>query len=171
MPRKIKRRKTGIKRRRKFNATTRNQIYAALEAEIPVKRAVKLAGIDYSTYRTWLKKGLDSNYPVHAAFRRRINKILANIEMKKLRTIQKAAEGYLQRDKKVKISKRGKTTIITIRDVAPDWKAAAWILERRYPERYGKAILQNLPDTDTYALAADVKFNFDTLIESIPVSP
>ena len=171
MPRKIKRRKTGIKRKRKFNAQTRNHIYAALEAELPVKRATRLAGIDYSTYREWLQKGLNTDYPVHAAFRRRVNKILANIEMKKLCAIQKAAEGYSLHEKTFKISKRGKTIIITVREIQPSWKAAVWFLERRFPERYGKQILRQIPDVDAYACAAEVKNHFDALMKSVPVLP
>lgn len=171
MPRKIKRRKTGIKRKRKFNPDTRTQIYTALETELPVKRAVKLAGIDYSTYRTWLAKGKNPSYPVHAVFRRRVKKILASIELKKLQTIQKAAEGYLLRDKKIKISKKGKTTIITVREIPIDWKAAAWILERRFPDRYGKKAFQEKSADDSYVLAAQVKMNLDALMDSIPVSP
>lgn len=171
MPRKIKRRETGIKRKRKFNLQTRNHIYAALKSEIPVKRAARLAGIDYSTYREWLKKGLDANYPVHAAFRLRVNKILARIEMKKLRVIQKASEGYSLHEKTFKISKRGKTLILTVREVPIDWRACVWFLERRFPERYGKSALHQIPDVDTGTLAAQVKSNFDELLKSIPVSP
>ncbi len=140
-------------------------------AELPIKRAVVLAGIDYSTYRQWLKKGLDSNYPVHASFRRRVNKIQTEIELKKLRIIHKAAEGYLLRDKKVKINKRGKTKTITIKQIPPDFKAACWFLERRFPERYGKSSLQQRPVSDSYTIAAQVKSKFDALVESVPVSP
>ena len=28
-------------------------------------------------------------------------------------------------------------------ELAPDWKASAWILERRYPEMYGRRVVDN----------------------------
>lgn len=171
MPCRIKRRNTGIARMRKFNVQTRKLIYTALKAEIPIKRSVALAGINISTYREWMRRGLDNDYPVHATFRRKIQKILAEIEMKKLLTIQNAAKGYLVRDKIIKVGKRCKTEIIKIREVPPDWRASAWFLERRFPESYKKPTLHQIPEVNAYELASNVKASFYELMKTVLVTP
>ena len=34
-----------------------------------------------------------------------------------------------------------------VRKIEGDWKAAAWLLERKYPKLYGKRIAENIDDT------------------------
>jgi len=75
----------------------------------------------------------------------------------------------------VKIFPNGKKQILwTIKTKAPCWKAAAWYLERRYPERYARkkrinidAVSEDSPEEK----AAQLKAAYDLVMESIPTSP
>jgi hypothetical protein len=42
-----------------------------------------------------------------------------------------------------------------VRKIEGDWKAAAWLLERKYPKLYGKRIADNVDDANGTAAADD----------------
>lgn len=114
----------------------------------------------------------DNHYPVHMRFRKTVLKIQAELEIEKLNTIHAVAQGgYELKKTKIKLRKRGDRVIeMTIEKKAPCWQAAAWFLERRYPELYGKKKLfvdDGAPDEK----AAEIKAAFDAMMESVPSSP
>jgi hypothetical protein len=79
--------------------------------------ACKFAGVSYSTFRTWMVAGeaADADAAMQA-FVRRIHQAEATAAVRDLARIHEAA--------------------------AHDWRAAAWLLERRFPESYGKQVLE-----------------------------
>jgi transposase len=76
-----------------------------------VETAAECAGITRKAFYEWMKKGERGLKP-YAAFCTAVNHALADAEVRDLATILKASQ--------------------------KDWTAAAWRLERRYPEKYGR---------------------------------
>lgn len=112
----------------------------ALQRSAYVETAIAYAGINKDTYYEWVREGaraserenkgeiLDDHDRALADFSDSVKKALALAELKNLETIQLA----------------GKT----------NWTAAAWMLERRYPERYSRRDRMSLENPDGSALAA-----------------
>lgn len=71
-----------------------------------------IAGLDPSTVRGWLKKGRESKRGMYRDFFAAVKRASVRPEVEDVETIRKAA--------------------------ATDWRAAAWRLEHRYPQRWAK---------------------------------
>lgn len=93
---------------------TERVLLSAIERGLPYKQAAALAGISYMTLNRWRRQGEVDGAP--AEFR----DFCYRLEAAEAR----AANTLLQA-----VSKAGRER---------DWRAAAWILERRYPEDWGK---------------------------------
>jgi hypothetical protein len=76
-----------------------------------VETAAACSGIHKDTFYEWMKKGARGQKP-YAAFAEAVHKAIAESESRDLATILKASTKY--------------------------WVAAAWRLERRFPEKYGR---------------------------------
>jgi hypothetical protein len=74
----------------------------------------KLVGIDYSTFRAWIVKGEEDGKGRFFDFSEAIKRAEAEAEAKRVEMILKAG------------------------GLGGDWKANAWYLERKYPDRWGK---------------------------------
>lgn len=86
------------------------------------------AGITEQTFYNWLKWGEDGREPYRKLFEAVLS-ASAEAEKKMASVVRSAAEG----------------------DVAGDWKAGAWWLERRFPKRWGRQQrieLSAAPDLD-----------------------
>lgn len=86
-------------------------IVSAISAGAIFEVAAAYAGVKKETLKDWLRKGRAGKAP-YAAFVGSLDEALAKSEVSALRMIQ-AAGLY-------------------------DWKAAAWYLERKWPERWGR---------------------------------
>lgn len=169
----ITRRDSGISRSRKFKRSKRRIILEALRAGLSQKRALGLADIDVSTYRHWLEKGKDKNRPTYAHFRKQVKAIEAGIEREALEVIKNAYKGggkitetkYVIRPKGTEITK-------TTRTLAPNWQAAAWRLERKFFEEYGRnRDLTEMGERSPEEYARDVKAAADVLFGTVPAGP
>ena len=80
-----------------------------------LETAAAAAGVSTSTMREWLRRGAREDDGIYADLADAVSKATAEAEAKDVIQISKAAaEG--------------------------EWRAAAWKLERRYPERYGQKL-------------------------------
>ena len=170
--RKLKRPNSNIKRKRKFTRGNRKLIYEALRTGLSISETVKLIGLDRSTYYRWLEKGEKLHYPVHMRFRKKVKKIQAELQLEKLKTILKAAEGgYELKDTKIKFYRKGEIEIEEIIKIkGPCWQAAAWFLERRFPGEWGKKRLlvdEEAPEEK----AVQIRAAFDAVMASVPTEP
>ena len=77
----------------------------------------RAVGIATSTFRKWLELGAEGKYPVYTKFYKRIANADAKAEMQTLK----------------KLKKHQRT----------DWRAAAWDLERRWSENWGKDVVKS----------------------------
>jgi hypothetical protein len=97
--------------RSKLTPELQEKILLHLRVGAYVETAAACAGIHKDTFYEWMKKGARGMAP-YAAFAAAVNKAVAESESRDLATILKAAQSQ--------------------------WQAAAWRLERRFPEKYGR---------------------------------
>ncbi|MGH7295164.1 MAG: hypothetical protein ACRELB_09535, partial [Polyangiaceae bacterium] len=95
----------------KLTPELQEKILLHLRVGAYVETAAACAGIHKDTFYEWMKKGARGQQP-YVAFAQAVNKAVAESESRDLATILKAAQSQ--------------------------WPAAAWRLERRFPEKYGR---------------------------------
>lgn len=103
----------GIGRPQAYTPAKAAKVIAAVRKGLPLKLAAAAGGVSFNTFVRWRNDGSNPDGPPH--FRQFLNQLR--------QAEAEAAERYL-----ALIEKSGKT----------NWQAAAWILERRYPDLFGK---------------------------------
>ena len=98
----------------KLDTEVGDQIIRILSAGGYVQTAVSVAGVAHRTFNDWMARGVsglpeDEPYRV---LRERVEEARGNAETRHVALISRAAAG--------------------------NWQAAAWLLERQYPERWGR---------------------------------
>lgn len=169
-PRRIKRRRTGIIRKRKFTALRRKIIITAIESRLPIGRACELASIEYDTYRKWMEKGKEkSKYPLYYKFRKRIHKAQAKVELEALDIIRKSAKGGNRIvETTVTVGPKGQETKRVVKEQLPVWQAAAWYLERRHKKDYGRDVKDEEDKKSAEEHAQEVKSALEAMMDTIP---
>lgn len=125
----------------KLTKETQERILQAVQAGNYLETAAQFAGIDGSTMRRWLQKGEGEGAPEpYRTFYTALKSARASAEVRSVALIQTAASNGT-------------------------WQAAAWYLERSYPDRWGRTRVEvtgadNAPirvDVDSEALEAKVR--------------
>jgi transposase len=107
-----------------------HQLVSMLRAGNVIHVACSAVGIDQRSYQRWMKRG-ESDSPddeLYREFRRQVEQAHAEAEARAVTQVARAA--------------------------AEDWRAAAWWLERQYPDRWGRPLprvadeIAPLVDTD-----------------------
>lgn len=126
-----------IGRPTKLTADLQERIVGAIRSGAYNETAAAFAGIAESTFYAWLanaQKDREAN-PEQGTdfteFQEAVEKAQAEAELDKLLIIGKAA--------------RGQPTAEGVPGTPGSWQAAAWMLERKHPDRYGRRIVQ-IPD-------------------------
>lgn len=118
----------------KLNYEVQEKIIQAIKAGNYIETAAAYAGISKSTLYDWLKRGerekqrvaknpsyrIRKSEKIYVEFSDAVEKALAEAEMRDVLLIGKAAE--------------------------EQWQAAAWRLERKFPERWGRRIIEHSGD-------------------------
>lgn len=117
-------------------------ILTSVRAGALLETAAGYAGVPSSTFFAWVKKGRRERREPYATFVDKLDQAIAENEMSNLAFISAARK--------------------------ESWQSAAWLLERRYPERYGRrtrvdgnVTVTAQPFIDTAKLSAD---ELDTLV-------
>jgi len=84
--------------------------------------AAKHAGIHRATFDQWLRKGANAAHGKYKTFHDLIQKALADAETRNVAVIAGAAK--------------------------KSWQASAWLLERKYPKRWGRSIMEHQGSED-----------------------
>jgi transposase len=100
----------------KLNKERQTIIIEAIEEGTPHDTAAALAGIGKTAFYDWLKKGEETESGKYYKFYSAVKQAEATAEAKRIERINKAGEDG-------------------------DWKADAWYLERRYPEKWGRRVI------------------------------
>jgi len=99
----------------KLTAEVKERLFAAVRTGSHYEQACIEAGITFTTFRNWIKRGegthpTESQTPEHIQFFEEAMRAEVTGEISLIATVRKAA--------------------------ASDWRAAAWILERRHSDRW-----------------------------------
>lgn len=96
----------------------KEQFVDFLREGMSIKEASALVGIDYKSAYNWIKRGMmdyrAENYSALAEFAVEVNKALAEAKLLRVQAIKRAMKN------------------------PAFWQAAAWWLERRHPEEFGR---------------------------------
>ena len=123
----------------KFNDGTRKAILIAIEKGNSYKNAARLVGITDKTFHKWQKLGREAKSGAYHDFVHAVAEAKIRGEQALIEHIRDTATAGLSHEEtREEVSDNGnKTTVITKRVV--DWRAAAWLLERRDPQHWGAA--------------------------------
>lgn len=131
------------------------QIATAIRAGNYMEAAAAYAGISKDTLYRWLRRGarelqrlsknnrfkLKSSELLYVSLSEAIQKATADSEVRDVSIISKAAAGgHEYTETKVVYNEKGHVVqeIRLTKKVPPQWQAAAWRLERKNPERWGR---------------------------------
>lgn len=113
-----------------------DQIVKYLHAGAYIETACAAAGIHKDTLYDWLKKGAaaraDGRDDKFSTFSDAVEKAMAEAELADINRIGAAAVG-----RPARFDKNGKQIQS---EIQPNWMAAAWRLERKFPQRYGRRV-------------------------------
>jgi len=133
----------------KLTPKVQERIVQGIRLGMPYEHAARYGGIDKTTFYRWLEKGEAQGRGAYRDFRNAVKDAEGQAEASWLATVEQASRGKVV-DKVVK--RYDKRTGQLIEEVStqewlqpPQWTAAAWKLERRYPDAYSNrsALVQN----------------------------
>lgn len=143
----------------KLNKRVQNIICRAIRAGMTYERAAEAGGITFQTFTTWRGQGeADLNAgqtTIFSDFFDAVQRAEIDGELKNAEVVFKAAKGGMKITETKTVTKAtvrknedGKEervagiadeeTTVIVKTAAPDWKAAAFILERRHGARWGR---------------------------------
>ncbi len=125
--------KSNAGRKTKLNDARLKKVVDGITAGLPYDTACALAGIHYTTFLNWMKRGEEDKTGEFFKFFEEVKKAEAIAESVHIKNIKDAGRNGV-------------------------WQADAWMLERRYPEKWGKKeqVKQEITGKDGEQLA--VKF-------------
>lgn len=100
-------------RKTKLTPELQEEICKYIEIGVPNKQAALACGISETTFYNWIKRGENTNSGKYFKFLESVKKAQAKNVLRNVAIIEKAAQ-------------------------EKNWQAAAWILERKYPEDWGR---------------------------------
>ena len=115
----------------KLNKDIQNKIVTAIKMGNYIETAAAVAGINKTTLYDWLKRGEREKQRVENDSRKKIRKSEA-IYVEFSNAVEKALAEAEARDVML-ISKAANT----------QWQAAAWRLERKFPDRWGRKVIEH----------------------------
>lgn len=140
------------------------RISVILRAGAYVETAAAMVGLNKSTFYDWLKRGAlaEPGAPgiegLYRDFSDAVERSMAESEFRDLMCIDQAANGrpnrYLMKKgpdgrdtDQFEFDGEGKPILLT-QGTKPEWTAAAWRLERKFPKRWGRVDRLELADGD-----------------------
>jgi hypothetical protein len=129
----------------KLNHKIEEIIIECIGLGLTYEKAASAAKVSRHTIINWRKRGQNAKSGIYFNFFNKLKAAEAAGERINLQKIRDAAVGGQEVKQSKKFYKGNKIIkrILTTKKTPPDWRAAAWILERRYPEKYGKHRIQD----------------------------
>jgi hypothetical protein len=140
----------------KFGPEVCGHVIEALERGAHFDVACAYADIKPANLRKWLVKGRDKESGEYHEFYLAIRRALAKSEMSLVRLIERQAEGYTVKRTTTTTYADGSKKIVEDEIPVREWTAAAWMLERRFPQRWGRKIHTQEGATNRQSLAVAV---------------
>jgi hypothetical protein len=132
--------KTGRKTR--LTPALEHAIVTAIAGGAPYYQACLLAGVPASTATLWMERG-EHRHPNRPAtpqlvtFVAAVKKAEAQDEVRRLLRISQAGQGGVVVYERTITHPDGRVER-EVRRTAPQWQCDAWVLERKFPDRWGK---------------------------------
>lgn len=123
-------------RKTKLTPEMQTRICDALRAGNFRDTAAITSGICEKTLYTWINKGEESPNSIYGKFLQELKVAEQEAEARALAQIQKAANGFEVKKKKITEYANGDMQITEEKTMEFDWKAAAWYLQRTKGMRY-----------------------------------
>jgi hypothetical protein len=157
--------------------TAAEEVIERIQLGMPIEDAADSAGIPRSTLHNWRKAGgihraaqaggatLRKAEREYVEFLDAYERATAEAELNRLTVVHRAAVGGMTLTKqvskwKVERARDGTEVLteiertVTTEQLAPQWTAAAWWLERRIPQRYARRVEVSGPDGGPIAVAS-----------------
>lgn len=132
-------------------------VTSAIKAGNYMEVAAAYAGISKDTFFRWMKRGAREKRRVlndkrlkirqselpYVLFSEGVRKALADAEVRDVSMIAKAASGgQVYTEEKIVYDASGRIVEkqVVTKKTAPQWQAAAWRLERKYPKKWGRRV-------------------------------
>ncbi len=136
----------------KLTPEAHQTIVEAIQAGNYIETASAMAGIEKPTLYDWLKRGADERARVNKSARLRILKderiyvefsyavaaAMGQSEARSLARIAFAGQNHRVVKHRQAVTKDGDVVDLTDTWTEFDWRAEAWRMERRFPERWGR---------------------------------
>jgi hypothetical protein len=126
----------------KLTAPLAEAITLAVQAGIPLATAAARVGIASTTVQEWMRRGSGTDKArrptgPYAAFAAQVRQKAAQFEAACVARITEASRGGQLLSRRTTTHKNGDVTTEE-HYTRPEWTASAWILERSYPDRWGR---------------------------------
>lgn len=128
------------KRKQSLTPEVQRRFCEAVRLGATYEIACQYAGIHMSTYRRWMIRGDQEAEGIYRAFHDSVRQAEAAGAIANLATIEKAAHSGV-------------------------WQAAAWKLERRYPQMYGRRVVETQDGGE--APAGDPLAKIDRVLDEV----
>ena len=125
----------------KFTAEVRQKIVNAVRGGNTRDVSARLAGVSEATLYNWLERGRRETKGQFREFYEAVQTADAEAEVEAVLRIRQAAiGGQLVSQKTTTRTNRDGETVTRTEETytRPEWQAAAWLLERKYPGRWGR---------------------------------
>ena len=124
----------------KLDEQTQRLILVGIRLGLTYSDAAQAAGIHRSTFHRWIAKGNKARRGKFCDFCDTLSRVNAEAQMVTAKVVHDAAKGGQPiKETRTVIRADGSQEITVTEKVSqPDWRAAALILERRFPESWGR---------------------------------
>jgi len=147
----------------KLTPEVQETICRAIRRGCYIETAAALGGIHKDTFYEWLKRGNRQSKGKYREFSDAVKKALAEAESRELKIIDKAAQGYTVVKTKRVEHPDGKVEETHEESHRFNWQAAAWKLERCFPDRWTRRLTVSSGDEDQNEQPTELVREMDAL--------
>lgn len=123
----------------------KDRLFNAIRAGASYRAAAMAAGITETTIYIWKKHAREGKAD-YLEFIEEMKKVEAEAQVALLATIAIAAQGYQKTKIRTTVLPDGRTEREEVVEQQKHWQAAAWILERRWPDQYARRLQVGVND-------------------------
>ncbi len=155
----------GTKKSGKLTLELQNRLAAHLQSGCSIEAATAIAGISRTSFYTWMRRGRreldrleagssaapDAEERLYADFWQAVDQAVGALEARNVRIIEEAAKGGGELIETITVldaSGEPARKTAKVKIAKPEWQAAKWLLERRFPGRWGKPRLETRQDQE-----------------------
>lgn len=143
-----------------------------IEQGVTQERTAEYVGVSESTFYRWIDRGKVAKSGIYKSFWENLQKAHAACEVKLVEQVQAAAKGgEITVETRINRDADGNVTSSTTieKQASKSWQAAMTLLERRWPERWGRFRSNQPEKPEAYDVHKPLPLYMD--VESLPLPP